>query len=162
MDADVDAVPATGRKARTGNYFMPEKLNLLAILKRRLPIGSEEWHQCADEHALQYPGCCQDSIRRKCNSLYRKKTPTGDSNCPEDVNLQSRSSGKLTTGLLLEMEQKKSSVLRTLHSLSLSWILMCLPVIAAPVCNPSLDDDSDDEEPVVAPTRCPAQPKKRA
>ena len=67
-------------------------MNLLQILERVRPIGSEEWQQCTDEHGVSYPqrrkdDGGKDSIRRKLATLYRKGIPTGDPNCPEEVEL---------------------------------------------------------------------------
>ena len=81
---------SNGRKHGQGNYGRVETVHLLNILQRILPIGSEEWQQCLDEHNLEYPGRCKQSIMRKYAGLYRKGTPTGDPNCPDNVKLAKR------------------------------------------------------------------------
>ena len=55
------------------------------IMERILPIGQQEWEQVFTEHDAVWPGRDLESIRRRCNRLHRKKTPTGDPNVPPEV-----------------------------------------------------------------------------
>ena len=149
---------AAGRKAGTGNYTMPERMHLLSIIKRVLPIGSEEWQQCADEHSLQYPGRCHDSIRRKFNTLGRKKIPTGDPNCPEDVKLAKRIRWQIGNRAAVGDAEEEFA----LEDTSFTPVKPDpdAPVVAASVTDPSLgdtDSGDDSDDPVVVP-----RPKKRA
>ena len=66
------------------------------------------------------------SIRRKFASLHQKGIPTGDPNCPEEVHLAKRIKYDIGHRLQLEMV-RKSSILRTPHSLPLSPTPMPLP-----------------------------------
>ena len=52
-----------------------------------LPIGPTEWEQVLDLHSAQYPGRDVNSLRRKYTTLHRKKMPTGDPLCPEEVRM---------------------------------------------------------------------------
>ena len=157
-------VVATGRKAGQGNYFLPERMHLLRIIYRVLPIGPEEWQLCTGEHALQYPGRCQESIRRKYNGLSRRKIPTGDPNCPEDVKLAKRIRWAIGNRASVGDAEEEFS----LDDTSFTPVkpdpdapVVAPPVIAASVSVPSVGDkdtdDSSDDEPEIVP-----RPKKRA
>ena len=62
-------------------------MDMLWIIKRIKPIGSEEWQAVTDEHNEDFPGRSKESLMKKYATLYRKKIPTGDPNCPEEVKL---------------------------------------------------------------------------
>ena len=73
-----------GRVSRL-NYTVPELESFLSILEDVLPIGPDEWDSVAGRHALVFPGRDTDALRRKYNTLHRKKCPTGDPNIPFEV-----------------------------------------------------------------------------
>ena len=75
-------------KTKRGQGFSENELDcLLDTLDKHKPISKEEWDLVESEHGSMYPeqGRTADSIRRKFSSLYRKKMPTGDPNCPLPV-----------------------------------------------------------------------------
>ena len=55
-----------------------------------VPIGPDEWEKVVDQHSISYPGRDVESIRRKYNSLYRKKVPTGDPSMPTEIRMAKR------------------------------------------------------------------------
>ena len=129
-------------------------MNLLCILQRVEPIGSEEWQQCADEHADSYPRCCKgevskESVRRKFATLYRKGIPTGDHNCPEDVILAKEFKYDIGDRAAIGDGEELFNLEDT--SFTATKPDPDVPVVAELVADPSLDDDSDDsdKEPVV-------------
>ena len=67
-------------------------MNFLGIMANIKPIGPDEWQQVVDEHNQLYGEMNRsvDSLRRKFASLHRKKVPTGDPHCPEEVKLAKR------------------------------------------------------------------------
>ena len=161
-------VAKAGRKSGTGNYTTAETMHLLHILERVEPIGSEEWQQCANEHAGMYPRRCKGevgmySIRRKFASLYRKGIPTGDPNCPEDVRLAK----KIKRAIGDRAAIGDGEELFNLEDTSFT----AKPDPDAPqVADPPLGDEGDSEEdPVLVTTydegmvpRQPRRPVKRA
>ena len=72
------------------NCSIAEVMNLLRIIKDILPIGEENWKRVLALHSETHP--CRDvtSIKRKFQSLHRKPIPTGDPECPEEVQLAKR------------------------------------------------------------------------
>ena len=76
------------KSSKRGAGFCEDELDcLLDTLDKHLPIGKEEWDRTTAEHLTMYPEQARtvESIRRKFATLYRKKMPTGDPNCPEPV-----------------------------------------------------------------------------
>jgi len=145
----------TGRKAGKSNYSHSEIMNLLSVLQRVLPIGPEEWQQCADEHSVSFPlgRRCKDSIRRKFSDLYRKGIPTGDPNCPEDVKLAKRIKWAIGDRAAIGDGEEEFNLADT------SFTSSQPDPDAPPVADPLLEDDSDDDdEPVVLAPVVPAAP----
>lgn len=64
-----------------------EMESLLNLIEQVLPIGGVEWDTIEREHATTWPqqSRTKESLRRKFQSLYRQKIPTGDPNCPPNV-----------------------------------------------------------------------------
>ena len=62
-------------------------LHLLDIIKEMLPLSATEWERVADLHSEMYPANERtgESLRRKYRLLAKKKIPTGDPACPEEV-----------------------------------------------------------------------------
>ena len=55
-----------------------------------MPIGGDDWEAVLEEHSILFPGREVESLRRKFSLLHRKKIPTGDPRCPEEVILAKR------------------------------------------------------------------------
>ena len=55
-----------------------------------MPIGLEEWEKVVDDHSVMYPVKNIESIRRKYDSLNRKKVPTGDPSISIEVRMAKR------------------------------------------------------------------------
>jgi hypothetical protein len=60
---------------------------LLYSIEDVLRLGPEEWEEVAETHATYYPSQMRDtvSLRRKFQSLYNSRIPTGDPSCPAHV-----------------------------------------------------------------------------
>jgi hypothetical protein len=82
----VNMAPGAGNR----NYSRAELFNMLALIHEILPIGGEDWNAVLEAHSVDFPGREVDSLRRKFSLLHRKKTPTGDPRCPEEVKLAKR------------------------------------------------------------------------
>ncbi|VEU37861.1 unnamed protein product [Pseudo-nitzschia multistriata] len=81
-------VEGSGRKAGTANYSEKELITLMTLIKEILPIGKSDWDMVVHRHGQNYPyGRSKDSIKTKFNRLRRMKTPTGNPNIPESVQL---------------------------------------------------------------------------
>ena len=65
-------------------------MNLLRIIEKHLPIGSEDWEDVVLEHGLHFPGRGRTALMRKCSTLCQKQIPTGNPDCLEDVKLAKR------------------------------------------------------------------------
>ena len=83
---------STGSRSRgkKKNFTQDELLNLFSIMEDIKPIGPDEWEKVINEHSVMYPGRDVDSIRRKFINCHRKKVPTGDPDCPEEIRLAKR------------------------------------------------------------------------
>ena len=79
-----------GRTSGAGNLGKEGTMNLLRIIEKHLPIGSEDWEDVVLEHGLHFPGRGRTALMRKCSTLCQKQIPTGDPNCPEEVKLAKR------------------------------------------------------------------------
>ena len=73
-----------GRGARS-NYTRPELEHFLTILEEVLPIGPDEWDDMTGRHSEVLPERDNDALRRKYNTLHRRRCPTGDPNIPWEV-----------------------------------------------------------------------------
>ena len=80
--------PASGRP-RT-NWTQEELRYFLHLMEEILPIGPDEWELTVSRHAIPYSGRDVEGLRRKYNTLHRKKCPTGDPNIPWEVDLAKR------------------------------------------------------------------------
>ena len=81
---------STGSRSRGKNFTQDELLNLFSIMEDIKPIGPDEWEKVVNEHSVMYPGRDVDSICRKFINCHRKKVPTGDPDCPEEIRLAKR------------------------------------------------------------------------
>jgi hypothetical protein len=77
-------------RSRTRNYSQAELMHFLGVMLNIMPIGGDDWEAVLEEHSIEYPGREVDSLRRKFSQLHRKKIPTGDPRCPEEVKLAKR------------------------------------------------------------------------
>ena len=60
------------------------------MMKRIVPMHPEEWEKVVEDHSVMYTRKDIESIRRKYNSLYMKKVPTGDPSIPIEVRMAKR------------------------------------------------------------------------
>ena len=76
-----------GRSQGAKNYSQAEKDKMLDIVSEVLPLGDLDWQQVAEKHNRLFPATARDadSLKRKFTELAKKKPPTGDPNCPQDV-----------------------------------------------------------------------------
>jgi hypothetical protein len=60
---------------------------MLSVIDMILPMGPDEWEMVADSHSSEFPEMNREanSLRRKFQSLYNQKIPTGDPHCPPHV-----------------------------------------------------------------------------
>ena len=74
-------------RAGTKNKTKEETMSVLQSIREVLPISEQDWKRVEDNHAIHYPTHARDysSIRRKFQSLYRSRQPTGDPDCPAKV-----------------------------------------------------------------------------
>ena len=72
--------PASGRP-RT-NWTQEELRSFLDLMEEILPISPDEWELTLSRHSTSYPGRELEGLRRKYNTLHRKKCPAGDANIP--------------------------------------------------------------------------------
>jgi hypothetical protein len=79
-------------RGRSADYSRAETLHFLNIALAIKPISQNDWEQVLEEHNLEYGDKKRsvDSLRRKFAMLHRKKIPTGDPFCPEEVRLAKR------------------------------------------------------------------------
>ena len=77
-------------RSRVRNYSREELMNFLGIMLQIMPIGGDDWEAVLEEHSILFPGREVESLRRKFSLLHRKKIPTGDPRCPEEVILAKR------------------------------------------------------------------------
>jgi len=78
--------PSRFTKRATG-FSQLEIDNMLETIGIILPVAGMEWESVEREHEGCWPDKqrTKESLKRKFQSLYRKKVPTGDPNCPPDV-----------------------------------------------------------------------------
>jgi hypothetical protein len=79
-------------RGRAADYTPEEVIHFLNIAVSIKPVDLTGWQRVLQEHNLVYAHMNRtaESLRRKYNQLQRKKIPTGDPNCPEDVRLAKR------------------------------------------------------------------------
>ena len=85
----------------TNKFSQQELADLFTAMEEILPIGSDQWNQLAEVHANKYPGRGLGAIRRKYNSLARRKIPTGSPWCPPEVKWAKKIKWKLATKIEL-------------------------------------------------------------
>lgn len=73
--------------AAAPRWSLMEKLALVRVIKKHLPIGPAEWQKVVEEHALVWDHCTrnENSIKRCFVKLYKTKKPTGDASCPPEI-----------------------------------------------------------------------------
>ena len=70
------------------NYSKTEVIDLITMIRDRVPKSSEEWQQIALLHNVNYPwGSNVKSIKDKCGKLWKLKLPTRNPNIPKEVRL---------------------------------------------------------------------------
>ena len=79
-----------GCQSSAPNCSIAEAMNLLRIIEDILPVGEENWKRVLALHSETHPHRDVTSIKRKFQSLHRKSIPTGDPECPEEVQLAKR------------------------------------------------------------------------
>ena len=74
-------------KARGGNFSQQETECMLDLVEELKPLSLAEWNVVAERHIKYFPDCLQDgdSLRRKFNTLYKKKPGTGNPHIPWDA-----------------------------------------------------------------------------
>jgi hypothetical protein len=79
-------------RGRSADYSKEELLHFLNIGLSIQPTSQTEWNSVLDEHNIEYAhkNRTVESLRRKYAQLHRKKIPTGDPYCPEEVRLAKR------------------------------------------------------------------------
>ena len=93
MGPPLDITPASMKKKRGGrvkgclSYSNSQVESLLDLMEQYLPVGTQEWEYIANEYSSAHPRPLRDvaSLRRKFNTLAKKKTPTGNPSCPPFV-----------------------------------------------------------------------------
>ncbi len=74
-------------------YKVHKDLNFLGLMHDILPITADKWNCVVEEHNSSKPPTGDEynwnaeSIQKRWRSLYLKRAPTGDTNCPENVRL---------------------------------------------------------------------------
>ena len=89
MGPPLDITPASMKKKRGGrvkgclSYSNSQVESLLDLMEQYLPVGTQEWEYIANEYSSAHPRPLRDvaSLRRKFNTLAKKKTPTGNPSC---------------------------------------------------------------------------------
>ena len=89
----MDITPASMKKKWGGcvkgclSYSNSQVESWLDLMEQYLPIGTQEWEYIANEYSSAHPRPLHDvaSLRRKFNTLAKKKTPTGNPSCPPIV-----------------------------------------------------------------------------
>ena len=69
------------------NYTSEEVMHLLQLLEDVVPVSKTDWDNVVTSHSERYPGRDVISLRRKFQSLHRRRVPTGDPNMPEEIRL---------------------------------------------------------------------------
>ena len=83
--SNTDKMP---KKKGQNNYSNEELDCMLTLLEQHLPCDQEEWQLVLGKHnsaSEEWWGRDVFSLKRKYQTLHRKKTPTGDPNCPPNV-----------------------------------------------------------------------------
>jgi len=75
------------QKTRGLGFTSKELDCLLDCIDEHLPIGPDEWDRVHRDHLLHFPnmGRTKESLKKKFTSMYQKRTPTGDPNCPSEI-----------------------------------------------------------------------------
>lgn len=75
-------------KAKRGVGFTQQELfDLFEIMEEVLPIGAQEWEVVASRHQEMWPDTEREAegLKRKYRALANTKMPSGDPNCPVEV-----------------------------------------------------------------------------
>ena len=80
-------LPKSLTRRRDTNYSRDKVMRLLFILRDVVPISKIDWENVLASHSELFHGRNVLSLRRKLQTLHRKKVPTGNSNMPEEVRL---------------------------------------------------------------------------
>ena len=92
MGPPLDITPASMKKQGGCvkgclSYNNSQVESLLDLMEQYLPVGTQEWEYIANEYSSAHPRPLRDvaSLRRKFNTLAKKKMPTGNPSCPPFV-----------------------------------------------------------------------------
>ena len=79
--------PRQPPRPRSKGFSEAELDFLLETIEQHLPIGGMEWDQVESQHQAAFPHQerTKESLKRKFQTLYRSRMPTGDPNCPATV-----------------------------------------------------------------------------
>jgi hypothetical protein len=77
-------------RSRSGSgprFSVAEMESMLTAIEQFLPMGPDEWERVAEWHNSEFPSTNREaqSLRRKFQSLYNIRIPTGDPECPAHV-----------------------------------------------------------------------------
>ena len=80
-------------KGRRGFKFTTQEIeSMLEVIDEIVPIGNPDWERVWDRHNVRYPQKerTAESLRRKYQTLVKKKMKTGDPNCPPHIRYAKR------------------------------------------------------------------------
>ena len=77
---------------RSTGFSQVEVDNMLESIEKTLPVAGMEWDRVEREHEGRWPDKRRkkESLKRKFQSLYRRRVPTGEPHCPPDVRFAKR------------------------------------------------------------------------
>ena len=77
---------------RSTGFSQVEIDNMLESIEKILPVAGMEWDRVERQHEGRWPDKrrTKESLKRKFQSLYRRRVPTGNPNCPPDVRFAKR------------------------------------------------------------------------
>ena len=79
--------PVRPARVRGNKFRAAECIYSMEAMHQILPIGPLEWDQVLELHSVQFPGRDVNGLRRKYNTLHRKKMPIGDPHMPEEIGM---------------------------------------------------------------------------
>ena len=83
----IHTMAPSGITKRSTSFSQLEIDNMLESIGIILPVGGTDWETVERQHETRWPGKrrTKESLKCKFQSLYRKKIPTSDLDCPPDV-----------------------------------------------------------------------------
>ena len=69
------------------SFKKDETLSLLDLVEAVLPVSPQEWDEVTNLHLQNWPDLerSKDTLKRRFQSLYLKRAPTGDPSIPDEV-----------------------------------------------------------------------------